>query len=203
MKKKSLLFILTILLLQGTMGFAQKIKHTSGDLKSIKGISKLNIVYDYSSMSVGKFDKEEDYVSEKVEKYNKKEPGKGDKWKENWVADRENRYQPKFETLINKSLRKQNVVVGNFEDAEYTMILKTTHTELGWNVGVSRVPAHTNMEAIFVKTGTTEPVLTITIKKSPGRDAAGFDFDSGVRVQESYAKAGKSLGKFLAKKSLK
>jgi len=30
-------------------------------------------------------------------------------------------------------------------------------------------------------------------------DAMGYDFDTGVRIEESYAKLGKALGAFIAK----
>ncbi len=72
-------------------------------------------------------------------------------------------------------------------------------TEPGFNVGVMRMPAYTNMEAQFVKTGTTAEEAVITMTKAPGADAMGFDYDAGARISESYAKAGKSLGAFLEK----
>ncbi len=150
-------------------------------------------------MGVGKFDKEEDYINQKVEDYNKKEAGRGDKWKESWIGDREEHFEPKFEELINNNLEKSNVKVGDFPDAAYTMLLKTTYTEPGFNVGVARKNAHTDYEVVFIDNETQEEVATMTIIKSPGLGAMGYDFDSGLRIQESYAKAGKELGQYLAK----
>ena len=78
------------------------------------------------------------------------------------------------------------------------MIFKTTRTEPGWNVGVMRVPAYIDAEVWFVETANPDNVLAkISIKNSPGRDAFGMDYETGLRLQESYAKAGKSLGGFL------
>ena len=98
-------------LLMGFASFAQKIKVTSGDLDFLKGQTAINVEYNYDNMGVGKFDKEEDYINQKVEDYNKKEAGRGDKWKESWIGDREERFEPKFEELINKNLEKSNVKV--------------------------------------------------------------------------------------------
>lgn len=198
MKLKSL-FIACLAILFSSPLLAQKIKVASGNLDFLKGTEKLNIEYNYDNMGVGRYDKEEDYVSDKVNDYNAKEPGKGDEWKENWIGDRENRYEPKFEELINKSLEKKNVVVGGYPDATYTMILKTTFTEPGFNVGVVRKNSTVDYEVDFVETSSNKVLATITIKASPGRGGMGYDFDTGFRIQEAYAKAGKSLGSFLSK----
>lgn len=187
----------------GFAGYTQKIKVTSGELDFLKGQSTINVVYSYDNMGVGKFDKEEDYIAKKVEDYNKKEAGKGDEWRENWIGDREARFEPKFEELINKNLEKSSVKVGDFPDAEYTMLVNTTFTEPGFNVGVARKNAYTDYEVVFIANDTQEEVATMTIIKSPGLGAMGYDFDSGLRIQESYAKAGKELGQYLAKTAFK
>jgi len=43
-------------------------------------------------------------------------------------------------------------------------------------------------------------IAKISIDDVAGQTFGGYDFDTGVRLQESYAKAGKELGKFLRKK---
>lgn len=198
MKKKTI-FIACIAMLFSAPLFAQKIKVNSGNLDFLKGVDVINVEYDYESMGVGKYDRESDYVADKVSDYNAKEPGRGDTWKESWVADREERFEPKFEELINKSLEKKNVSVGGHPDAEYTLILKTTFTEPGFNVGVVRKNASINCEAVFVSTSSGEELATVTITNSPGRGGMGYDFDTGFRIQEAYAKAGKELGRFISK----
>jgi len=190
------LFIACFALLFTTQVFSQKINLTSGNLDFLKGQKVLNIEYDYDNMAVGKYDKEADYVKEKVADYNKKEAGKGDEWKKNWIADRKKRYEPKFEELFND---KGVLQAGNNAQAAYTMIVKTTFTEPGFNVGVMRKDASVNFEVIFVKTDSKEEVAKITMLKSPGRGGMGYDFDAGFRIQEAYAKAGKSLIHYLAK----
>lgn len=198
MKKKTI-FVASIAMLFSTALFAQKIKVNSGSLDFLKGVEVINVEYDYENMGVGKYDKEADYVADKVSDYNAKEPGRGDTWKESWIGDREERYEPKFEELINQSLAKKNVSVGGHPDAEYTLILKTTFTEPGFNVGVARKNASINCEAVFVSTDSGEELATVTITNSPGRGGMGYDFDTGFRIQEAYAKAGKELGRFISK----
>lgn len=84
------------------------------------------------------------------------------------------------------------------------MVLKTTHLEPGWNAAVMRAPAEVSTQAEFFETADRGKSLgVITIARAPGRDAMGYDFDVGYRIQEGYAKTGKELGAFLYKKALK
>ncbi len=175
---------------------AQKIKLAEGDLGALKGQTSLQVKYDYSSMAVGKFDKEADYVAKKKSEYNAKEGGKGDKWAEAWVDDREARFEPQFEELFNKY---SDIQIGP-KSAKYTLILKTTFTEPGFNIYVTRKNAMINAEALIVDSSNPSQVIArISIEKAPGRTFGGYDFDTGTRIQEAYAAAGKALGRFLSK----
>lgn len=193
------LFFSTFFLSQAS---AQKVKVYDGNFKALKGEKTINVAYDYSDTSVGKFDNEQDYLDEKVKEKNEEEAGTGDSWLIKWESDREERFEPKFEELMNEYLGKQGVKVGNYPDAKYTLILKTTHTEPGWNVGVMRKSAHINADVWLVETGSDEAEAKMELKKVPGRDAWGLDFDTGYRLQEAYAKCGKSVAKYLDKKAL-
>jgi hypothetical protein len=184
---------------------AQKIKVTQGDLGFLKGQSELLVEYDYSNMAVGKFEREEDYVAKKVAEYNEKEPGKGDEWAENWVADREGRFHPKFEELANKYLAKANCNLDQTNiNAKYVAIVKVKFTEPGFNVGVMRKDAMIDLEIVFAETANRDNVLAVmSITKIPGRTAMGGDYDTGLRISEAYAKGGKEFGAYLVKKGFK
>lgn len=195
------LFAIALLALLVNSGYAQSMHLASGNLDILKGQKTINLVYAYDNLRVGP-GTEQEYIDKKVNGYNKDKPGHGDEWLKNWKNDRPTRYQPKFEELINKQLEKSGVKVGNFPNAPYTLILRTTFIEPGFNVYMARRFANTNLEAAFVKTGTTTELAVITMMKSPGRDALGYDFDSGERISESYAKAGKSLANFLIKEKV-
>lgn len=174
----------------------------SGSLSFLASQRQINVEYDYSDMRVGKFPREADYVEPKVAELNAKEPGRGDQWRKAWVDDRTRRFEPKFEMLLNKMVSdgRLDLSFGRYPNAEYTLIFKTTFTEPGWNVGIMRSPAFIDGEAAFVGTQNRQNrVAVVGITKSPGADAWGFDFDTGQRIEESYAKAGKELGKMITK----
>lgn len=197
MKKLSALFLLV-----GLVAFsmnAQKVQLKKGSLNFLKGVKTVNLEYDYSTMGVGKYKRESDYVNEKVKKYNADEPGKGDKFKEGWISSRSNRYQPKFEELINKELGKTGMKLSDdMSEADVTLTVVTTFTEPGFNIGIMKKPAACNFRYVF--TDNNGKVLAeLTQVNVPGSQFAGFDYDAGSRIAESYAKGGKSLGKTMYK----
>lgn len=180
---------------------ASKVILKSGDVKTLKGETELMLSYDYSNMKVGAFNSEDEYVNSKVKEYNAKEKGKGDKWKQGWIGARKERYQPKFEALFNKGMKKKGIVASETSSsAKYTLIVKTTFIEIGFNVGIAKKPAFCNYEFLIVETSNPSSVVAeLYLNNVIGSSSMGYDFDTGSRVQESYAKAGKMLAKFIVK----
>ena len=138
MKKISIILLFGAFLFPGMTIFAQ-CKQITGDVSVLKGQTVINLQYDYSNMSVGKFKDEKDYVAKRTDDMNKKKPGDGDRWAEAWVNDRISRFQPIFEKSLNERVGKFNVTCKEDEtNAKYTLIIKTTFTEPGYNVGITR-----------------------------------------------------------------
>lgn len=182
------------------MSFGQKIMPVSGDLSFLKGQKSVNIEYDYSSMEVGDFSSEADYKAKKIKEYNEKESGRGDKWSESWERDKTVRYPEKFEELINKGCASQGITFSQGAEAEYTLIVKTKFIEPGFNVGVMKKPSAVSFEYIFVETANKENVKSKHSQKFvPGSQAMGFDYDTGTRISESYAKGGKMFAGTIVK----
>lgn len=181
-----------------TAGYSQKIKLIEGDLSPLKGQKSLKTEFTYDNMSVGKFPKEADYIAKKKADLDEKEAGRGDKWEATWVSDRNERFEPQFRELFSKYADMSTVD----ENAAYTLIFKTVKTEPGWNIGISRSPAFIDAEAWIVDSKDNSKVIAkITITKAPGRDAMGYDYETGARLQEAYAKSGKELGAFIKSKA--
>src|SRR6056297_1770596 len=182
---------------------AQKIKVIKGDLGFLKGESVVNLEYDYSDMSVGKFEEEAEYIAKKKAEYNEKEPGRGDQWEESWVEDRSTRFQPMFEELLNKYTGKKGVAFNQHEyDAKYTLELHTTFTEPGFNIYITRKNAEINAIITFYETANADNILCkIDMRRCPGKSMGMDDYDTGGRIKEAYAKCGKELGKLIAKKA--
>jgi hypothetical protein len=206
--KKSLLFACSVLLfsLLYTQATAQKMKLENGSFGILKGTAVLNVEYSYENVAVGKFDNEQEYIDKKVAEYNKKEAGTGDKWKESWFADRESRFEPQFEELMNKGFSEKatGMTLSHDPSAKYTLIVHTTFIEPGYNIGISRMNAYIDAKIELVETANRNTILAkMSIDNSPGRDVMGYDFDTGYRIQEAYAKMGKELANYIWKTALK
>jgi hypothetical protein len=184
---------------------AQSVKLESGELGFLKGETTLNVEFVYDGLMVGKMT-EQDYINKHVTEANAKAAGSGDVWLAKWKADRTERYEPKFAELMNKQFTdsKAALKLDHEPTAKYTLVLKTTNLDPGFNVGIMRAPAMVSTSAEFYDTKDRSKALAVvTILKAPGRDGMGYDFDAGYRLQEGYAKTGKELGIFIYKKALK
>ena len=178
--------------------YAQKIKTVEGNADVLKNESTINIEFTYENISVGKFDKEADYIKKKTDEYNAKEPGRGDIWAKNWINDRKARYEPKFMDLF--------VITAKMtisKDAKYTLIYKTKSIEPGYNIAGGmmiggRKNASVDAEVWIVETADkTKKIAVLSVDNAPGGTWGGYDYDTGTRIAESYAIAGKKLAKYL------
>jgi hypothetical protein len=189
---------------------AQKITLESGGLGFLKGQAILNLEYVYENVKVGK-KTEEEYVQGKVQERDKKQPGAGEKWLSSWKDDRPSRFQPRFEEEMNKALSRRKLNVRTDQtNAPYTLVLRTLLVDPGWGfmpgmiMSMGRHDARLDVVAVFVETGSRGKELArVTVTRVPGRGAVftGTDLDSGYRLQEAYAKCGKELGRFIAKRT--
>ncbi len=196
MKNSRWFLLIALVLTSVSVLNAQKIKLIDGDLSPLKSEKSITLAFSYDNMKVGRFNRDEDYINSRTEDLNKKETGRGDSWAKSWVADRNARFEPKFTELY----EKYSVLAPN-QNAKYTLIFKTTFTEPGFNVGVMKKNALIDGEAWIVETANPSHVIAkISVMKSPGRTFWGSDYDTGVRIEEAYAAAGKAVGKFLKDK---
>jgi hypothetical protein len=192
MKMRKLVVVALISLLSTGIGLqAQKIEVKSGSFEFLKGQKYLLVQYDYSNMSVGKYDKETDYIDLKVAEGNAAEPGKGDKWKQEWFGKRSSAYEPSFEELFNKYLEKKELSCSKeSKDAAYIINVHTVFTDVGYYIGVSAKPSYISAEITFTKASSGEKMAVVFAEKCPGVGG----------IKEAYAKLGKSLAAFLEKK---
>ncbi len=139
----------------------QRIKLVSGDASALKGETKINLVFTYEKMRVGKFDDEADYIKHKKSEYDKKEPGRGDKWEQAWIDDRKGRFEPNFVEMFEKYTP---FAVGNYSDAKYTMIVNTTRTEPGYNIHISKKNAEIDLYITIKENATKKSIVEYTVK---------------------------------------
>ncbi len=80
------------------------------------------------------------------------------------------------------------------------MIFKTVYTEPGYNIAISRKNAYIDGEVWIIETNNPGKIIAkLEINDCPGRTFMGNDYDTGERIQEAYAMAGKGLARFFSK----
>ncbi|PKP16508.1 MAG: hypothetical protein CVU07_06670 [Bacteroidetes bacterium HGW-Bacteroidetes-23] len=178
---------------------AQKVKVLSGNLKNLKGISEYNLTFDYKDIKVDKFKTEEEFLADKMKK--REEKGTDEDFRKSWFADREDRYEPKFIESFNKRFENGEIRVGKeLSNAKYTMNVKTVWISPGFNVGVVRRDAYvTGIVTVFETANPSNVLVSIEYEKTHGEGAMGFDFNSGHRISEGYAKMAKELAQGIKK----
>jgi len=198
MKTKITFLSLMVISLISITVDAQKLKITSGKLKSLSEHKSFNMVYSYDDgLKIGK-KTEKEYVSEKIADKNKKEPGTGDAWAAKWHKDKEGGvFFDKLEILFNEVLEDHHVSGSRDNtNATCTIYFNVYYMDPGYNIGISRKPAYVSMTATFV-TNENE-IAEVDMVKAPGRGAGGYDFDVEYRISEAFEKTGKTLGKALS-----
>jgi hypothetical protein len=196
MKKLSFLLIIGLIISLSPVANAQKIALKSGSVASLGTLSSIRVEYTYDDMMVGKY-KEADYLKKKTEEYNKKEAGKGDQWQKDWVSDREMKFQPRFQDGFNNFCSMLGVGFKVDPNAKgKKMVVHTTFTEPGYNIYMSSKSASINAEVTIYDESNTE-IAKLTITNSPGSGIFELDYDTGIRIQEAYANAGRSLAAFI------
>lgn len=194
--------LLAVLFITATT-FAQKAKVLEGKFKDLKGITAYNLVFDYTAVEIPKYDNEEEFLKDKMAKRDEKEAGTGEKFKESWFRDRPERYEPKFIESFNKRFDEGGVVVArDLESAAYTMKVQTTLLYAGYNIGIVRKNSKIDaIISVYKKEAPDDIIFSVKYTKAEGNGAMGYDFDSGFRISESYAKLAKTLAKTIKKKT--
>lgn len=167
---------------------------TKGSLAFLKEVPELNVSFVYDKLRVGELGKEAAYIKKKKAEREAKEAGKGDEWEKSWYADREKRYHPKFIELFTKY---SEIKLGENLPSKYVMIIDTRFIEPGYNVGISSGYAEIELEISICDTANLKkPICKVRVDREKGGKG---QFDTGMRIGDAYAKAGKDFGKLVAK----
>ncbi|HSD13999.1 MAG TPA: hypothetical protein VLB74_05075 [Flavobacterium sp.] len=186
------------LLLVSVVTMAQTKRILSGDFKNLKGITEFNLVFDYTNLKVDKFETEEEFLQDKMKK--REEKGTDEEFKRTWFSDREERYEPKFVESFNKRFDGEIKAAKNLTSAKYIVKKKTLWIYPGYNVGVVRQSSKLNAIITITEVGNPDNILlSVGYSKVLGSGAGGFDYNSGYRISEAYAKLAKEFASELKK----
>lgn len=178
---------------------AQKFDFIEGNLEALKGQTIISTEITFDNVIVGAGFPEKKFIADKKELWEIKEPGKGDEWEQMWYAGQQKYYNRAFRKGLPKYLR-----ITPTDEAAYTIILKTTQIEPGWNGGVIGGVAWLNAQAWIVDSSDkTKVIAKIQLPVCKGHDSHGGDFEMSERILQAYETAGKLLGWFIRKNTPK
>ncbi|TWF33857.1 hypothetical protein FHW36_11147 [Chitinophaga polysaccharea] len=167
-----------------------------GNLEFLKDVKEIQVAYVYENITVGKDGKEATYIKRKKAEKDAKTPGSGDEWEKSWINDRTVHYQPKFNETFTKYSKR---TISEDATTKYLMEVHTKFIEVGYNVGIQSAKAAVNLEIyIYDAADKSKPLCKIMLNDMKGGKG---QFATGPRIGDAYAKAGKVLGKLVAKKA--
>ena len=170
---------------------AQKL---SGKISQLKGQEEVNVVIDFSNIKVnGKTEAKflEDETAKKTEE-------ERIKWYQEWNEDMKSSAHSLFIREFNKHSTENTFSVGDFENTEYTIIVKIVEINTGFFGGPFARPSLINADVKFVKTGETEAFATIKCPKSSSALSSTVPYFV-TRIAMSVGKVGEIAAKTVGK----
>jgi hypothetical protein len=79
---------------------------------------------------------------------------------------------------------------------KYRMVIHTTFTEPGFNIYMTSKNASINADVTIYDEANAE-IAKLTITNSQGSGIFDMDYNTGIRIQEAYANAGRSLAAYI------
>ena len=170
---------------------AQKI---SGNISPLKNQKEVNLVLDFSGALVNG-EAESKYIADETK-------GKSKAEKEEWMSEwkeklREDTYAM-LENDLNKAVSSKWFSVGDYKDAEYTIIVKVKEITTGFFAGPFTKPSAVQADVRIVKTDGKTPIATIEFKKCSSKISGTIPYFV-TRIAMSFGKLGDDIGKVFNK----
>ncbi len=219
--KKTILRALTLvtLLAVTTVASAQKPKVLSGSPENLSSIRSWEVEIEFNEPMIHKKGEYSKFLEERIKEMNEVEEEAGDNWKADWDKNISKKYETKFVFLMNKYLAKTKSgkidVKKSNDEADGKIIVKTYWIYLGYVNPMMAQPSKVSSKIYFLDSDGKE-LLVVDMVESPGQPngfsnpgyatTAGFGFNPEgefLRMTESFAKCGKDLAGYLAKKAYK
>lgn len=182
--------------------YAQIFNTAQGDINSIAGIERYNIVFEYDEdLKIPKYASEQSFLEHHAEKKENKVSGSGEIFKQLWFTNRQQQFEPKFIQEFNFFNRKEKqvTVARNISDSDYTMVVRTSLIDPGNSNFFLKKDARLEVTIQIYKSDTPEQILyTTELVDVHSRGASTGDYD---RIMSAYAELGRGFSKFLSRKT--
>lgn len=201
-KKTITIFSFALLLLCFESTYGQVFKTETGSLEALSGINRYKVVFEYAEdLKIPKYDSEEAFLETQVKKKNKKELGSGEDFKNQWITNRTQQFEPKFIQEFNffNLKEKQVTVARNVSDYDFIMVVHTSLIDPGNSNFIFKKDARLEVTIRIYKSDTPNQILYITeLVDVHSKSASLDDYD---RIMSAYAELGRGLSKHLSRKT--
>ena len=194
MKKVLIAALLSVVTMFGVS--AQKLV---GSLSPLKGQKEVNLVIEFSENLLVNGKAEDKFLKETLAQ--KKTEEEKERVLEEWNKDMRTQAYAVLVKSVNDKVSKNHFTVGDFPDAEYTIVVKVKEIQAGYYAVVSSRASEIKSEVRFIKTGETKPFATIEYKKTSNYFSKSIPYWI-TRITMSFAQLGAELG-FAMSKGLK
>lgn len=169
---------------------AQKLK---GNIDFLKGQEEVNVIFDFDGVTMDG-DTEQEYIEDRIEDQSKED---ADKWLAEWNGSARKSFKKTYVKYFNDESKKFEI--GNFPEAEYTIIVKINDIDPGNFAGPFSNPAKIKTTVNIIKTGEEGTILASI---SNNKDYNNFTISPVEfnRIESGFGEAGKMLAKFMNKK---
>jgi hypothetical protein len=185
MKTLKTIFCLSVMLVAIDL-CAQEVQ-IKGSLAELKDMKSVRLVFDYTNLYYGE-ESESDYIKRQMSAKDADETGTGEIWRENWLKERTDIYEPRFKQLLEELL--PDVSAGKDVESAIVMNIHVTYIEAGYYTGTNfaKRPAYVDMTITITKED--RELAVVTLYHSTG---VGGMYSGSKRIGEAYAKAAKTL----------
>ena len=189
MDKKSL--FVALLFAATTSVSAQKL---SGDLSPLKGQKEVNVIVDFTGMTVNN-QPEEAHIAFSTKDKNEEEAAQ---WLSEWNEKLRNDTYAKLVGDLNKATTKKGFSVGDYPNAECTIYVKVINLDPGFFAGIMGRAAIVWTEVNFVKTGEATPFASVKYDRVFSKWGANVAYFVS-RIAASFGTLGDNIGKTISK----
>ena len=186
--------VLFTVLLSAATALSVSAQKPSGNIAPLKGQQEVNLVLDFSGTLVnGKA--EDKYIEEETKDKTEEEKAQWlSEWNEKLRADAYSRLTNDF----NKKMGGKFFSIGEYVNAEYTIIVKVKDITTGFFAGPFTKPSAVKSSVSFVKAGESTPFATVEYKNSCSRISSTIPYFV-TRIAMSFGSLGDDLAATISK----
>jgi hypothetical protein len=163
-----------------------------GYIQELMGVKNIRLIYDYSRMTICKFQHNDAYIEHLRKKY---KGDRAERYVTEWIGLPKSEFEPRFEKYFNKCVKSTGIVgINNYQDSSVTMIVEVlkaephVHNEKG-----DDYPSLSIACTVMHPNGDLRVRFKLTAYGSQNNNEARC-------ISGCFAVAGKLLGKFITEK---